>query len=176
MSSVSSSTFFFSIFDIALYKRSLSLVGGMDPEGDEVRGGVPPRREVVIEMGVLGCSGAEAVASRDLGSKRRESWDVDREGDVVPPVPAVSGWSLSAKERTCPASLSGSWIACTISLRDMLTRDSTMESMSSEGTMSIVLIRRDSSPVNTSFRTTGESEDRSSYPIDMGSVPANAAL
>jgi hypothetical protein len=51
--------------------RSCSEIGGTEPEGEEVRGGVD--RDAEIEIGVDGCSGAEAVAFRALGSSTRES-------------------------------------------------------------------------------------------------------
>src|ERR1700722_4905388 len=51
--------------------RSFSDVGGTEPEGEDVRGGVDSEPET--EMGVDGCSGADAVALRALGPSNRES-------------------------------------------------------------------------------------------------------
>ena len=67
---------------MAAIMRSRSDVGGTEPEGEDVRGGVD--NEALTEIGVDGCSGALAVALRALGSSRRESWeaDVDGEGDL----------------------------------------------------------------------------------------------
>ena len=59
-SSVNSETCVDSNFETAANIRSLSDVGGTEPEGDSVRGGV--EREAGIEIGVEGWSGADAGA------------------------------------------------------------------------------------------------------------------
>lgn len=75
----------------------------------------------------------------------------------------------------CSFNFAGSWMACTTSLRDKVTIFSTSVSISSAGTTSIALIRRLSSPERTSFRTTGDNAERSSYCIGKLRVPCKAA-
>lgn len=69
--SVNSEMSDFSSLLIAATIRSLSEVGGKDPEGEDVRGGVD--NEVGIDIGVEGCSGADAMAAFVVASSKRES-------------------------------------------------------------------------------------------------------
>lgn len=70
-SSVNSDILDFSSLLMAPTILSLSEVGGKDPEGDEVLGGVD--NEVGMEIGVEGCSGADAMAAFVVASSNRES-------------------------------------------------------------------------------------------------------
>ena len=138
--------------------RSLSEVGATDPEGEELRGGVGARLSL-NEMGVDGCSGADAVALREAGSSKRESCEAEGDGDLS------DGELLEVldfRPWTCSANFVGSWIPETTSLRERPTRDSTIELTSLVGTVSMALTRLLSSPVSTSFRTTGDSAASSS--------------
>lgn len=153
-------------FPTAAKILSLSDVGATDPEGDELRGGVGARFSL-NEIGVDGCSGADAVAFNEAGSSSRESCDADGDGDDLFEGDLLPGFDVDSavfdfSVCTCSASFAGSWMAVTTSLRERLTRESTMESISFEGTVSIALTRLLSSPVRTSFRTTGDSVASSS--------------
>lgn len=75
--------------------RSEVVVGATEPEGDEVRGGV--ERDAATEMGVEGCSGAEAVAFRAFGSSNRESCELTGEGVFVGGVTAEEAKALRAR-------------------------------------------------------------------------------
>jgi hypothetical protein len=99
--------------------RSRSDVGGTEPEGDDVRGGVDG--DGLTEIGVDGCSGALAVALRALGSSKRESCDVAGEGDFE--IDGILGVKELLVFRTWSLSLEGSSMHCMTSLRDTLRRD-----------------------------------------------------
>ena len=64
---------------IAANIRSRSETGGTEPDGEDVRGGV--ESDADTEIGVEGCSGADAVALSALRPSRRESCEVEGDGD-----------------------------------------------------------------------------------------------
>ena len=78
--SVISAAFFSSSLMTTAIRWSFSDVPGMmEPNGDEVRGGV--ERDAERESGVKGCSGADGVVFRALGSSNLESCEAAGEGE-----------------------------------------------------------------------------------------------
>src|SRR6266481_9524593 len=78
--SVISVAFFGSSLMTTTIRWSFSDVpGAMEPDGDEVCGGV--ERDTERESGVEGCSGADAVAFRALGSSNLELCKAAAEGE-----------------------------------------------------------------------------------------------
>lgn len=161
--------------------RSRSDTGGTEPEGDDVLGGVDV---ALIDTGVDGCSGALAVLWI-LGSTELESFEADAEatgeGDFSDTfLDAFSGVDsldliLFSMESTWSFNLLGSSMYLITSLSDTVTKDRTILSILSVGMTSIVLTLRLSSPVNTSFLTTGDNAAKSSYRIGKLRVPERAA-
>src|SRR6266481_6246987 len=78
--SVISVAFFSSSLMTTTIRQSFSNVpGAMEPDGDEVCGGV--ERDAERESGVKGCSGADGVVFRALGSSNLESCKAAGEGE-----------------------------------------------------------------------------------------------
>src|SRR6266481_1899897 len=78
--SVISAAFFgLSLMTTAIRRSFSDVLGAMEPNGDEVHGGV--ERDAERESGVKGCSGADAVAFRALGSSNLELCKAVGEGE-----------------------------------------------------------------------------------------------
>ena len=123
--------------------RSNAVDRGREGAGEDVRGGADDEGE--MEIGVEGCSGAEAVVLRILGSRRRESCELDVDGDSGGASLACICWIDSCRRFVL-------WKMTTASPGEGLAMESTIGSRSLVGKgLSIGLILWLSSPLRTSL-------------------------